>query len=261
MKTIKALIRGFIPPIIMDFYKIRSGRYEIHGNYKTWDEAKKASTPYFTDYEKIGELDGKFEEGNGQEIWAWPLFSMIQLAAIENGNKVNVLDFGGGLGSSYFMLKKLLSVINSVNWSVVDLPDVVDYGKKHLEDDRLAFFNTIEEAKEKHDFNVLTIGSVLLYLDEPYQLVSDLVIHDFDYIVIDRTPFLPGNGERYMIQEVPRYLGGGIRALRLLSENSFMDIFKTRYDLIGEHIYNSSYPNESVNPRANYKCVIFRKKR
>ena len=40
--------------------------------------------------------------------YSWPLLAGLMWAAASNGGKLNVLDFGGALGSSYYQNRKFL---------------------------------------------------------------------------------------------------------------------------------------------------------
>ena len=43
----KKLIKSLIPPIFLDLYRTyKSSKYGWHGSYKSWEEAKSASTGY-----------------------------------------------------------------------------------------------------------------------------------------------------------------------------------------------------------------------
>lgn len=58
---------------------------------------------------------------------------------------LKVCDFGGSLESTYYQNKKFLDKITDVSWGVVEQRHFVDAGKKDFEDDRLKFFNTVDE--------------------------------------------------------------------------------------------------------------------
>ena len=56
---------------------------------------------------------------NFNEIqYSWPLLSSILLAV--NNNKLNVLDFGGSFGTTYYQNRKFLKFIKKIKWNIVE---------------------------------------------------------------------------------------------------------------------------------------------
>ena len=115
---------------------------------------------------------------------------------------LKVCDFGGSLESTYYQNKKFLDKITDVSWGVVEQRHFVDAGKKDFEDDRLKFFNTVDECIQKEHSNILILSSVLQYIEKPYELLDFIFKNDFEAILIDRTPFSKTN-EKIRLQIVP----------------------------------------------------------
>jgi len=261
---LRNILKDVLPPAITRMYQhynSTKSREWVRGNYPTWEDAKNHSSPYKTDLEIHGKQHLKWKNGvEMPKLWSFPLLSGLLYAAIEK-KRLHVLDFGGNLGLKYYEFKKILSAIDDVQWCIVDLPHIYEYGRKHLEDDRIKFFKLIEDAMKQCEFDVVVFGCVLLYLDEPYELIKKISGLNFDYIFVDRTPLLGGDKERFMVQSTPAYLGEGRLALRLLSENKFVEAIGSNYLLVGEHSWKKHYPSEMDKPFADYKCLLYRSKR
>jgi len=218
--NLKHKIKRFIPPIIPDIIRglnksdfgMNSGWF---GNYATWDEAKAECNGY--DHKLILDkvIESLLKVRNGEAIYerdsvlfdkiqySWPLLSWLLRAVLENNNMLNVLDFGGSLGSSYYQNKEFLSGIKEFKWNIVEQTHFVDTGRNYFQNETLRFYNSIEECLKINNCNVLLLSAVLQYLDSPIDFLKRVVSYNIEYIIIDRTAFIKGNENRITIQHVP----------------------------------------------------------
>ena len=67
-------------------------------------------------------------------------------ASAINNNVLNVLDFGGSLGSTFFQNKKFFSELKDVLWNIVEQPHFVKAGVENIQDDTIRVYTTIDEA-------------------------------------------------------------------------------------------------------------------
>ncbi len=235
----KQLIKSLIPPIIVDtLRKLKFNKYGWHGNYKNWEEAKKASTGYDSDaiLQKVRLSLLKVKNGEAvyerdsvifDEIqYSWPLLSGLLLAASNAKGNLRVLDFGGSLGSTYYQNKKFLDQLNSVSWSVVEQKHFVDAGKKDFEDERLKFYYDVTACVKEQKPNVLVLSSVLQYIEKPYELMDEILKNDFEFIIIDRTPF--ANKETIKLQIVPPNIYAASYPCRFFDEVLFLEYFASK---------------------------------
>jgi putative methyltransferase (TIGR04325 family) len=261
--SIRTVIKNLLPPIITSLIQNKK-RKSIYGDFSTWNEAEKAGGKYAPNMEVLVERYKLYRANKPRvynkyptnEIWAWCTLSGLQLAARENDNCLKVLDFGGSLGSTYFQLRDYLSSIATLKWCVVEQEPCANAGKLHFEDDKLKFFDSLDVATEKTNFNVLLLGGVLQYLSSPYDTLSLLLKSDFEFVFLDRTPLFPSFDEKIMLQETATILGGSLHPIRILSEEKLMSIFNESYTLLGQQNYG---PHPHKNSISNYKCLLFRK--
>jgi len=215
----KQIIKGLIPPILFEFLKkFRSHKYGWKGNYQTWQEAEKASTGYDTDKILQTVKNSLLKVKNGEAVYerdsvvfdeiqySWPLLAGLMLAATKLNGHLKVLDFGGSLGSSFFQNKKFLDELNNISWSIVEQKHFVDVGKKEFESNQLKFYYNIDEYKNNEQPNVLLLSSVLQYFDTPYSILDEILRCDFEYILIDRTPFSVSGNDEVKLQVVPSHI-------------------------------------------------------
>jgi putative methyltransferase (TIGR04325 family) len=123
--------------------------------------------------------------------------------AAQSGGRLNVLDFGGSLGSTYYQNRAFLRNLPEVQWNIIEQPAHVNVGKKYFEDEVLKFFPNIEICLSETKPNVILLSSVLQYLENPYEILKELLDLPCDYLIIDKTPFWDGLTDRLCVQQVP----------------------------------------------------------
>lgn len=264
----KQFIRSLIPPILFNLLnRYRNRQYGWHGDYTTWEEAKNTSTGYESNeiLQKVKESLLKVKNGEAvyerdsvlfDEIhYSWPLLSGLMLVAAKSNSSLRVLDFGGSLGSTYYQNKKFLDYLDNVTWSVVEQKHFVDIGKKEFGDTRLKFFCDIASCIEDEKPNVLVLASVLQYIEKPYILLDEILKHNFDFILIDRTPFSHQYRDIIKLQTVPPAIYQASYPSWFFDEKYFSEYFTSKkYTLL--EIFDTVNENGS-----NYtlKGMIWRK--
>jgi len=211
----KHFIKSLTPPILLTLVnKFRNRKYGWIGDYATWEEAQNISTGYESDeiLQKVKNSLLKVKTGEAvyerdsvlfNEIqYSWPVLSGLMLAAAKENGSLKVLDFGGSLGSTYYQNKKFLDELDTVTWSVVEQNHFVETGKKDFEDKRLKFYYDVESCIASEQPNVLLLSSVLQYIEKPYELLEQLLTHNFEFIIFDRTVFNKRNKEIITIQSI-----------------------------------------------------------
>jgi len=210
------------------------------GDYKTWEDAQKNSQGYDSGlildkvFESVSQVKYRVEKFERDSVilneveYSWPLLSALLLAANESDGKIHVLDFGGSLGSTYFQNRKILDMQSDVRWSIVEQNHFVAIGKEYIQDERLFFYNSIEECLNHETPNIIVLSSVLQYLSEPYDFINKLLeqVHA-NYIIIDRTPFTKkGTDDRITVQRVNSRIYKASYPCWLFNFERFQAIFK-----------------------------------
>lgn len=156
------------------------------------------------------------------------LLDVFLKIAKEHKNHLNLVDFGGALGSIYFQYKSLLKGVE-LNWSVVEQPDFVKLGRKKYTNSQLSFFGTIEEALNKCPHEVLLLSSVLAYLEKPEELLDHVKKLKFEYIILYRTAFVQRNTNLLTVQHVPPEVYKATYPSWFLSEKRILDLLSSEY--------------------------------
>jgi putative methyltransferase (TIGR04325 family) len=219
-------------------------KYGWFGNYPTWEEAEALCTGYDADniLEKVKDALLKVKAGEAvyerdsvlfDEVeYAWTLLACLEKAAIENENRLSVLDFGGSLGSTYFQNKPFLSSIKELSWNILEQPHFVDCGKKYFQDETLHFYSDIVTCRQENNCNVLLLSSVLQYLENPYEWIEQFKNLDCEYVIIDRTPFTSGNSDRITMQKVPPFIYKATYVCRFFNEEKLLNVWRDKYELL-----------------------------
>jgi len=238
----KELLKDILPPLIL---RLLSGlHWGWHGNFSSWDEAKKRSTGYNSSdiLRKVSEAALKVKNGKAAYErdsvlfdhieYSFPLLSGLMWIAGKNG-KLNVLDFGGSLGSTYFQNRYLLDTLSEVNWCIVEQPEFVNTGNAYFKDNRLHFFSSIDDCIKSYQINVFLLSSVLQYLEKPYVLLEKIILQKPEFIIIDRTPFVNGS-DRITVQKVNPKIYKGSYPCWFFNKEKFISAFSSQYDLVIE---------------------------
>jgi putative methyltransferase (TIGR04325 family) len=117
----------------------------------------------------------------------FPVIAGILRSALRNGNEINILDFGGSIGSVYFQLKSFVPFGTTIRWNVVELPETVEYGRKHFENNELHFYYNIDECIKNTNPKIILLSGVLQYLEAPDAVLRQCGEIGASTLLIDRT--------------------------------------------------------------------------
>ncbi|WP_078129377.1 TIGR04325 family methyltransferase [Leptospira alexanderi] len=260
---IKKIAYKFLPPIVWDLLtfgkrqfrkrvtlKIRDGvfRNGFNGLHKTWDEAAALCGSYDSEQiiEKCKQSLLKVKQGEAvyerdsvlfnKIQYSWPLLAGLLYSATKSNLELDVLDFGGSLGSSYYQNRNFLQGIQKLSWNIVEQSNFVQVGKKHFEDDILSFYDSIESCVNDRDrkINVFLASSSFPYVKDPIALIKKIINYDFPYIIIDRTYFIDLPNSIVSVQRVPPEIYDVSYPAWFFNLEEFVSLFQVKYDLVAE---------------------------
>jgi len=225
--------------------------YGWSGDYASWQEAEQKCGGY-----NAGNILQKVKEAtllvkNGEAVYerdavifdkieySFPLLSaLLWVAAIHEG-RLNVIDFGGSLGSSYFQNRIYLNSLKSVRWNIIEQPNYVDAGKQSIQDSTLRFYHSIREALTENTPDILLVSCTLPYIEAPYQLITELTGYRIPYIVIDNTPFNYEGRDRITVQKVHPSIYPASYPCWFLDYEKVKSAFSSHYQVVSEHLNDS----------------------
>jgi putative methyltransferase (TIGR04325 family) len=242
----------------------KRSRVTFSGNYDLWEDALQDSIGY-SDDEIIQKVrNSSLKVKNDEAVYerdsvlfdkiqySWPLLAALLRVATLNNHKLHVMDFGGALGSSYYQNRKFLNHINDFKWCVIEQEKFYAIGKKEFEDDCLKFYSNIKECHEKNEIDVILLSCVLPYLENPYQILNELINLGVKNIIIDRHPILTNsNKDIITVQNVPENIYKASYPAWLFNESKFKSVIKKKYN-----IFEEISGNDKVDYPCNFKCYI-----
>lgn len=243
----KKFLKSWIPPIILSYIQgLRNRKYGWKGDYVDWQSAKNASLGYDQEeiLSKVKSAISKVKNGEAvferdsvlfDEIqYSWPFLAGLMQASSSVGN-LRVLDFGGSLGSSYFQNRKFISHVKDVSWNIVEQEHFVKLGKQEFESEHLHFYYDVDSCVEEQNTEILLLLSVLQYLENPFDMLDNMLKHDFKYILIDRTPFTDQARDLIKLQIVPPQIYEASYPCWVFDAQKFNDYFVSNsYELVEE---------------------------
>jgi putative methyltransferase (TIGR04325 family) len=243
-KKIVRLTKSLVPPVVFDLYRTIAGKTRFSGNYRTWEDARNASTGYDSDVIlnkvknsllKVKNNEAAYERDSvlfNEVQYSWPLLAGLLWVASRQGNRLNLIDFGGSLGSTYFQSRSFFSHLNDLQWSIVEQEKFVQCGKRHFEDGRLKFYSTLDECVRERHPDAILLSSVIQYLEKPYDLLDEIVQKGFPYIIFDRTSVLEQGADRITVQKVPAEIYPASYPAWFFSKAKLLGFFAEKYELI-----------------------------
>jgi putative methyltransferase (TIGR04325 family) len=138
--------------------------------------------------------------------YSWPVLATLLKAATDAGRPIHVVDFGGGLGTSYHQNKAFAgSAIGS--WHIVEQPAFVDCGNAEFADATLRFFHSLGEAVANQPPDLVLASCVLQYLAEPYATLNALCDLHAPTVVLDLLAVTGDPADRLTLQHLPTGTG------------------------------------------------------
>ncbi|MBE2213393.1 MAG: methyltransferase, TIGR04325 family [Opitutaceae bacterium] len=164
--------------------------------------------------------------------YAFPSLAFILWKALQAGGRLDVVDFGGSLGSTFFQIRPFLRAIPEVRWAVVEQPHFVECGRRDFSGDGLSFHNSISEALTEVRPELLFVSCVLQYLPAPHDVVQEMIGKGFRHILLDRTAFVPGHRDRLTVQHNPSSVQSASYPAWFFNEDRLLKHFATDYDMV-----------------------------
>jgi putative methyltransferase (TIGR04325 family) len=117
-----------------------------------------------------------------------------------NSQTFNIIDFGGGGGQNYFILKKIIDKTIKLNYHIIETESMCKSGKR-IENNELKFYSSIEDSiKSLEKIDLVFTSSALQYCNNPEEILTKLCNINSNFIFITRTGFTETNEEITFLQ-------------------------------------------------------------
>jgi putative methyltransferase (TIGR04325 family) len=213
MRT-KDILRQLTPPAVWSLAaRVRSGAVQrmpqFEGPFDSWEVAKARADGWDAQVitDKTVAAARRVRDGlaaveqDGVERTNIPysstILSFIALVLAKH-RAIELIDFGGGLGSNYFQNRKIVRATGlPVRWNVVERAALAEIGAREFQTDELRFFPSLAEISPKCDSVVFTGSFQCLATPDP---VLDGFAAETRILAFDRLIVSPEAIDRIYVQ-------------------------------------------------------------
>ena len=216
---------------------------EYSGFFSTWQDALKQTKGYNDQhiFEKVKKAALAVKSGKAlferdsvlfyKPVYNWPLLAILLRISYQYSGKLNLIDFGGSLGSTYFQHKDFLSSLSEIKWNIIEQEHFVKFGKKHIASKELRFFYNLTECFKSERPNVFLASSVIGYIENPFKLISAIMKQKIEHIIIDRTTFIDSANHEILIQKVSPIIYNSSYPMWAFNYKKFISLLRKEYKL------------------------------
>ncbi|MBY4610065.1 methyltransferase, TIGR04325 family [Rhizobium sp. 9T] len=237
-----SLVRRFLKPQKPIGSQTQTGYI---GEFITWEEAK-AGSPGYSDPDIAQRVAyGTIEVLNGRKAYerdsitfetrqyAFPIATALLWASHARG-ALNVLDFGGGLGTTYFQNRPFLQAVPRVNWVIIEQQTFVEQGKHLFRDSQVSFYSDMREGLAKESPDIVLFSSSLQYVERPYDMLEAVKASKVPMVVFDRTLFSSRPQDVLTRQYVSADIFSAVIPTWIFSEAKFLNFMASSYTLVSK---------------------------
>lgn len=273
MSHLKSIAKDWLPPAVLRLLSsIRKQGIRFEGEYATWEEAMAQCTGYDAESILHKVLDATLKVKRGEAAferdsvlfyepeYVWPVLSGLLWVAAQHKGRLNVLDFGGALGSSYFQHKNFLKELPDLRWNVVEQEHYVKAGTSHIQDEQIRFYSSIEECLVDNNVNVVLLSSVLQYLPQPYKIMEEISNCTASQLIIDRTPFSKNEFDLLTAQHVSKNIYEAIYPSWIFSEPLFSNLISPSWKKVAATTCPESQVRTNAGVQFSFKGMLYDRK-
>ena len=249
-----------ITQAIPDWMFVALKKWGWKGSFDSWKAAQLRSNGYNADniLQRVRSASLKVKKGEAlferdsvlfyEKEYCWELLATLMWIAAQYNGSLNIIDFGGSLGSTYYQNLFFLNSLKYLRWNVVEQPSFVTEGQQLFESESLRFYRSIDECLQssQEELQAILLSGVLQYLEQPYSVLMEIIERKIRYIIVDRTGFtLHNRKDRLTVQVVHPRIYRGSYPCWFFNEREFVRFFLDRgyilhYDFMSLDVANVS---------------------
>jgi putative methyltransferase (TIGR04325 family) len=260
------IARTLVPQRLRRLVRRLVGTPVYSGDYGSWAAAEAASNGYADKaiFEKT--LAAARAVRDGRAAWErdtvlfseaaanGPLLAALRRAAEAGRGRLNLVDFGGALGSTWWQHRPWLGDLSEVRWNVVEQPHLVEAGRREFTTGTLHFHASLAECCAAERPAVVLLSSVLPYLPEPHVLLAEIRRGPFRQVIIDRTGFVSRGRDRLTVQQVPPSIYRASYPCWFFDRDTLLQPFAAEWRIVAE------WPTgDEVDIDAEYRGLMLEK--
>lgn len=225
------------------FSKPKQAQYGWFGNYSAWAEVSAKAGGYNEDVILERTKNAMLKIKSGEAVYErdsvlfdkkqhpYPLLAFLFMSASLQKRPLNIIDFGGSLGTTYYQLLEFLDPSLCKSWNIVEQKHYVACGKANFENDVLRFYNSIDDCLEEKKIDLVILSSSVQYLEKPHEFLKKLAEYNFDFVIFDRTAFNNEMHDRLTLQIVPPDIYPASYPAWFLNMDFFLTHFSGKYKI------------------------------
>ncbi len=272
MNTAAELARAWLPPTIFSLigqWTGRALRWEVADT--GWENALRASSGYDEEgiLNRVTESTRDVRDGRAKYerdsvlFFDSPsppplLFALLRHAIMHPGF-LDIVDFGGSLGSTYRLCRPFFPKGIKLRWIVVEQPSFVAVGQREFTNEELSFVTSLSELPPSIAPRLILASSVLQYLEDPMAILESFDLDSTATLVIDRTPVWDGQVNYLTIQHVPPHIYRASYPCWILSRSELMARWGIKWRLIADYSGVEGRRRVSRGPSFEFRSFILEK--
>lgn len=273
-EKLKTIYRKFLPLALRQkLFALRSlskkNSSQWSGDYKNWKALLDKCSGYDNQliFEKVKAAALAVKEGRAvferdsvlfyKEEYDGDFLECLRTVAEANGGQLNVLDFGGSLGSTYFQYQNKWKEFTKVSWSVVEQDHFVKFGSKELQNENLRFYHNMETCLKEQKVNLILLSSVLSYLEKPYSLLDEIFRNNIQFLLIEKNLLQAGNKDLLVRQDVPEQIYNASYPCWILGKEKLLSHLSRNYQLVKNYFPFGNTPIHVNSGQALYEALFF----
>jgi putative methyltransferase (TIGR04325 family) len=195
ISRLRVALQLLTPPIVWGLRR-RLSRGPLEGPFASWEAASKHATGWDSPGIVEQALAAALKVRNGaaaferdsvarESIIYSPTILAALLLAADRHRALDVIDFGGGLGSNYFQNLRLIRALAGAptSWNVVELAPLARIGVEQFQTEQLRFHDDLGAVRLAHP--VLLFTGSLQYVADAFALL-ERALGITDIVALDR---------------------------------------------------------------------------
>lgn len=200
------------------------------GVYKSFKDAPSSGSGFSGDgwIESSKEKLNKIISENEEHLIYQNLLPFLATIAVSK-KKLKILDFGGGIGTTYLAVSKNLPK-TSFGYHIVDIGRVCEEGRKIFKKDKRVFFH--RKMPNIGGVDIVYIGSSLQYVDEWKKKLAQLASYEPRYFLFDdlHAGVIPTfvTLQKYYSSKIPCWFFNSDEVVSTMKKLNFDLVFKSK---------------------------------
>lgn len=186
----------------------------------------------------------------------YPIVAALMRSAALNAGCLEVVDFGGSLGSTYWQCQPFLTGLRRVRWCIVEQPHFAEVGRREFGTAELTFHAALSELPPPSVPRLVLLSSAIQYLQDPDAALDGLLALQPAHMVIDRTPMSPLSEHRLTVQHAPRRIYKASYPCWVLSRRKLLDRLPRCWRLVCEFACDEGSASTSDGLRFEFRGLF-----